>query len=114
MVATQFSTHIKILRYDNGIEYTSHDMTNYLISNSILHQTSCVKTPQQNRVAERKNCELLENTQAIMIQMNVSKNLIGPMEFSRLLILSIVYPVEYWISNVQLRYCREKNQIYLF
>ena len=73
LVATQFSAHIKILRSDNGTEYTSHNMTNYLISNGILHQTSYVNTPQQNGVAERKNRDLLEKTRAIMIQMNVPK-----------------------------------------
>ena len=38
MVATKFSTHIKILRFDNGTKYTSHYMTNYLISIGILHR----------------------------------------------------------------------------
>jgi hypothetical protein len=35
----------KILWSENGIEYMSLDMTNYLISNVILHQISCVSTP---------------------------------------------------------------------
>ena len=48
-------------------------MENYLISNGIIHQTSCVNTPQQNGVAERKNRDLLEKTRAIMFQMNVPK-----------------------------------------
>jgi len=51
----------------------SHIMTNYLTSNDILHQTSCVNTPQQNGIAERKNRDLLEKTRAIMFQMNVPK-----------------------------------------
>ena len=48
-------------------------MENYLISNGIIHQTSCVNTPQQNGIAERKNRDLLEKTRAIMIQMHVPK-----------------------------------------
>lgn len=48
-------------------------MANYLTSNGIVHQTSCVDTPQQNGVAERKNRYLLEKTRAIMLQMNVPK-----------------------------------------
>ncbi|KAL6322438.1 hypothetical protein AAG906_008093 [Vitis piasezkii] len=51
-----FFAHIKTLRTDN------------------VHQTSCVNTPQQNGVAERKNRDLLEKTRAIMMQMNVPKH----------------------------------------
>jgi hypothetical protein len=39
-----------------------------------VHQTSCVGTPQQNGVSERKNCDLVEKTRAIMLQMNVPKH----------------------------------------
>ena len=75
LVTTQFSAKIKILRSDNGSEYMSHNMTNYLNSNGIMHQTSCVYTPQQNGLAERKNRDLMEKTCAIMLQMNVPKYL---------------------------------------
>ena len=74
LVITHFSAHIKTLRTDNGTEYTSHNMKNYLISHGIVHQTSCVNTPEQNGVAERKNRDLLEKTRAIMMQMNVPKH----------------------------------------
>jgi transposase InsO family protein len=74
LVTTQFSAKIKIVRTDNGLEYMSHNMTNYLNSNGILHQTSCVSTPQQNGIAERKNHDLIDKTRAIMLQMNVPKS----------------------------------------
>jgi hypothetical protein len=51
----------------------SKDMSKYLCSNEILLQTSCVVTPQQNGISERKNHDLLEKTQAIMLKMNVPK-----------------------------------------
>ncbi|RVX21188.1 Retrovirus-related Pol polyprotein from transposon TNT 1-94 [Vitis vinifera] len=41
--------------------------------NGILHQTSCVDTPSQNGVAERKNRHLLETAHALMFQMKVPK-----------------------------------------
>ncbi|RVW98450.1 Retrovirus-related Pol polyprotein from transposon RE1 [Vitis vinifera] len=41
--------------------------------NGILHQTSCVDTPSQNGVAERKNRHLLETARALMFQMKVPK-----------------------------------------
>jgi transposase InsO family protein len=62
LVMTQFSTQIKILQSDNGIEYMSKHMTQYLATHGILHQSSCVGTPQQNVVAESKNRDLLEKS----------------------------------------------------
>ena len=46
LILDQFSAHIKIFRFDNDTEYMSKDMLKYLHSNRILHQTSCVGTPQ--------------------------------------------------------------------
>ncbi|KAM1480310.1 hypothetical protein ACFX2I_027471 [Malus domestica] len=51
----------------------SNAFTRYLTDHGIIHRTSCVGTPQQNRVAERKNRDLLENTRSLMLQMNVPK-----------------------------------------
>jgi len=48
-------------------------MTQYLNSHGIVHQTSCVSTPQQNGVVERKSRDLLEKTHSLMIQMHVPK-----------------------------------------
>ncbi|KAM1692791.1 hypothetical protein PS2_031824 [Malus domestica] len=73
LITNQFSSKLYMLRSDNGIEYTSNNMSNYLSNHGILHQTSCVGTPQQNGVAERKNQDLLEKTRSLMIQMNVPK-----------------------------------------
>ena len=54
MIKTQFQTTIRILRTDNGREYFSQILGDYLQSAGIIHQSSCVDTPQQNGVAERK------------------------------------------------------------
>ena len=54
MIRTQFQANIKILRTDNGREYYSSILGSYLNENGIIHQNSCVDTPQQNEVAERK------------------------------------------------------------
>ncbi|KAM1725440.1 hypothetical protein ACFX11_016456 [Malus domestica] len=58
---------------DNGTEFLSNNMLQYISSQGIIHQTSCVGTPQQNGVAERKNRDLLEKTHALMIHMHVPK-----------------------------------------
>ena len=50
MVKTQFDSWIKTIRSDNGIEFLQKD---FFQSNGILHQLSCVDTPQQNAIVER-------------------------------------------------------------
>lgn len=73
IVENQFSSKIHVLRSDNGSEYMSNAMQNYLSAHGIMHETSCVATPQQNGVAERKNRDLLEKTRSMMFQMNIPK-----------------------------------------
>lgn len=43
----------------------------------IVHQSSCVDTPQQNGIAERKNKHLLEVARALLFQTMVPKYLWG-------------------------------------
>ena len=51
MVETQFNAKIKCIRSDNGTEFIMKD---FFKSKGILHQLSCVDTPQQNAIVERK------------------------------------------------------------
>lgn len=76
-VQTQYGAVIKVLRSDNGTEYTNQALRGYLSAHGIHHQTTCPYTPAQNGVAERKNRHLLEVTRCMMISMNVPKNLWG-------------------------------------
>ncbi|XP_059295583.1 uncharacterized protein LOC132048919 [Lycium ferocissimum] len=70
---TQFNATIRTLRSDNAKEYMSESFHSYMRRHGILHQSSCVDTPSQNGVAERKNRHLLETTQALLFQMKVPK-----------------------------------------
>ncbi|XP_039020845.1 uncharacterized protein LOC120152776 [Hibiscus syriacus] len=58
--STHFSSVTKIIRSDNGTEIFNSLCSPFLSSLGILHQSSCVRTPQQNGVAERKHRHLLE------------------------------------------------------
>lgn len=49
MIIIQFGKSIKVIRSDNGPEFKIFP---FYEKNGILHQTSCVGTPQQNGLAE--------------------------------------------------------------
>src|ERR1044072_1910570 len=94
MVQTQFQTSIKVLRTDNGREYYHSTLSSYLQNHGIIHQSSCVDTPQQNGVAERKNRHLLEVTRSLMLSSNV------PTHFWGEAVLSATYLVNRMPSRV--------------
>ncbi|KAK3038643.1 hypothetical protein RJ639_027306 [Escallonia herrerae] len=68
MIHTQYNARIQVLRSDNGGEYLSAELQQYLKAHGIIHQTTCSNTPQQNGVAERKNRHLLEVVRASLIE----------------------------------------------
>jgi Integrase core domain len=71
MVKTQFGKTVKVIRSDNGTEYVNHDLKIFFKNEGIVHETSCVGTPQQNGIAERKNRHILEITRALLIESSV-------------------------------------------
>jgi len=61
MAQTQFSAIVKIIRTENALKLEkSHAALNFFTSTGILHQTSCVQTPQQNGAVKRKHKHLLK------------------------------------------------------
>ncbi|MCO5569448.1 hypothetical protein L7F22_023160 [Adiantum nelumboides] len=62
---------IKTLRSDGGGEYFSHEFNNFLLEHGIRRQTTCMYTPQQNGVAERKNRYIVEVARRMLNEMHV-------------------------------------------
>jgi hypothetical protein len=75
MIQTQFHTKIQILKTDNAKEYFNSELNTYCLNQDILHISSCVDTPQQNGVAERKNRHLLEVARSLMFPNNSGERL---------------------------------------
>ena len=73
-IHNQFHVYVQNLRSDNAKEYVSEQFQSFMLQHDILHQTSCVDTPAQNGVAERKNKHLLETARALLFQMHVPKH----------------------------------------
>ncbi|RVW53455.1 hypothetical protein CK203_083782 [Vitis vinifera] len=73
----------QILKSDNAKEYFTSSLSTYLQNHGIIHISSCVDTPQQNGVAERKNRHLLEVARCLMFSSNVPNYFWGKL-FSQL------------------------------
>jgi hypothetical protein len=68
LIKTQFSVSIKMIGSDNGSEFQMHS---FYAQHGILHQKSCVGTPQQNATVERKHQHLLAVARALRFQVNL-------------------------------------------
>ncbi|GAA0156904.1 hypothetical protein LIER_14287 [Lithospermum erythrorhizon] len=68
MVKKQFHADIKKLRTNNGSEFLSNDFQAYISDLGVLHYKSCVYTPQENGVVQRKHQHLLQVARSLMIQ----------------------------------------------
>ena len=65
MVKNQFGENVKIIHSDNGLEFKSGQMLHFYSEKGILHQTSCINTPQQNGRVERKHQHILSVARAL-------------------------------------------------
>jgi len=72
MARTQFNGVVKVVRSDNALELgLNKEALDFFAATGIIHQTSCVQTPQQNGVVERKHRHLLEVSRALLFQSHV-------------------------------------------
>ena len=65
------------LRMDNGQEYMSNDLEDFLRKKGIEHQFTVAYTPQQNGVAERKNRTLGEAARCMLSDANLNNHFWG-------------------------------------
>jgi Integrase core domain/GAG-pre-integrase domain len=53
-VENQYNAKVKVFRSDNETEFINQNFTEFFKQKGVLHQTSCVYTPEQNGVSEKK------------------------------------------------------------
>lgn len=66
-VETQHFVIIKCFRCDLGKEYTSTVFSELLISDGIVHQSSCIDTPQQNGVVKRRYRHIIKTAHSLLL-----------------------------------------------
>lgn len=66
MIERQFFKKVKRIRSDNGTEFMC--LTRFFQEKGIVHETSCVNTPQQNGRVERKHRHILNIARALRFQ----------------------------------------------
>ncbi|KAF7841438.1 Retrovirus-related Pol polyprotein from transposon TNT 1-94 [Senna tora] len=76
-VKTQFNVDVKVIRTDNGSEFLSHATQNLFKEKGIVHQKSCVYTPQQNGVVERKHRHVVQVARALLFHAGLSTKFWG-------------------------------------
>ncbi|GKD30087.1 uncharacterized mitochondrial protein-like protein [Tanacetum coccineum] len=57
---------VKVIRCDNGTELKNREINQFCEKKGILRQFSVARTPQQNRVAERRNRTLIEAARTML------------------------------------------------
>ncbi|GJS22058.1 putative ribonuclease H-like domain-containing protein [Tanacetum coccineum] len=68
---------VKVIRCDNGTEFKNREMNQFCEIECILRQFSVARTPQQNRVAERRNKTLIEAAGTMLADSNFANNFFG-------------------------------------
>ena len=77
MIHNQFGRKIKRFHSDNGTEFFNTEVRSYFLNNGIIHESSCVNTPKQNGLAERRLGYTLATTRALLFQAHLPKKYWG-------------------------------------
>nr|GEU92199.1 putative ribonuclease H-like domain-containing protein [Tanacetum cinerariifolium] len=66
-IENQINHKVKIIRCDNGTDFKNHDLNQFCGMKGIKREFSVARTPQQNRVVERKNRTLIEAARTMLV-----------------------------------------------
>ena len=74
MVKNEIDSKIKCLRSNNGGEFTSKEFMDYCSNHGIKKKFFIARTPQQNRVVERKNKTVQEMARTMLMDSKLRNN----------------------------------------
>nr|GFD02211.1 retrovirus-related Pol polyprotein from transposon TNT 1-94 [Tanacetum cinerariifolium] len=67
MIQVRLNVPVRRIRTDNGTEFVNQTLRDYYEEVGISHETSVARSPQQNRVVERRNRTLIEAARIMLI-----------------------------------------------
>ncbi|GKC86206.1 retrovirus-related pol polyprotein from transposon TNT 1-94 [Tanacetum coccineum] len=67
MIQVRLNVAVRNIRTDNGTEFVNQTLRDYYEQVGISHETSVMRTPQQNGVVERRNHTLVEAARTMLI-----------------------------------------------
>jgi len=91
MIENQFEKKVKSIRSGNGPEFLLQE---FYVERGILHQRSCVYTPQQNGRVERRHQHILNMSRALMFQSKL------PKKFWSYVVLHVVYLLNFYMETL--------------
>lgn len=77
VVKNQFNTSIKSFRSDNSTEFVNHKVQSLFNTHDIIHQTTCVYSPHQNGLVEKKHTHFLNVARALGFHASIPISLWG-------------------------------------
>ena len=73
LVEKEVGSNICCLRIDRGGEFNSYEFNNFYKTHGIRKQLTTGYTPQQNKVAERKNRTIMNMVRCLLIEKQMPK-----------------------------------------
>ena len=77
LVNRQFETVLHGLRMDDAKDFCNIELRKFFEGEGIRHDTSCLYTPEENELAERKICDIMDKGWTLIMQAHFPKNLLG-------------------------------------
>ncbi|GJV58608.1 ribonuclease H-like domain-containing protein [Tanacetum coccineum] len=107
-IENQLNQKVKSIRCDNGTEFKNMDFIEFYGSKGIKREYSNARTPQQNRVAERKNMTLIEAARTMLADSFLPNTLlVEALEKTYLAVLILDY---FYTDSMNYQLVRSENQ----
>lgn len=71
LMHNQISNYLKEIQSDGGSEFGNHQLIKFFQNHEIFHKMSCLETPEQNGLVERRHRHIVETGMTLMAHSSV-------------------------------------------